>query len=235
VIIVYTAIFGGSDSLKKAPPADRCVLITDDQSIDVRGCRWEIVRSPQKEPRPRRAARSWKMGPHELFPEAEAWIWVDGSIEIRDWQRLMTDIGDADMACLAHPDRSTCYAEGETVIRLKIAHDLGRSQINAALAKYRAEGFAPTSLSTTGLLYRRNTPEVVAFNRLWRAELDQYGTNDQVHVDYCAWKAGVSIKYLEGHYRANPYAVYDKADHHKRRKPQFLPESECQHYLAEAP
>jgi len=228
MIVVYTAVFGGSDSLKKAPPADRSVCYTDDRKLAGNG--WEIVRREAQ--KPRRAARIVKMTPDQLFPEAAASIWVDGSIEIRDWPALLRDIGDAEIACLAHPDRSNCYDEGETVIRLKIAHALGKSQIRAALAKYRAEGFAPTALSTTGLFYRRHTPKVAAFNRRWSGELDRYGTNDQVHVDYCAWKSGIFVRYLRGHYRDNPYAVYDRVDHHRRRKPQFLPEKECEHYLA---
>lgn len=228
MIVVYTAIFGGSDSLKIAPEADRCVCYTDG---NLAGGGWEIVRVPVPV-KPRSAARTLKMTPHEIYPEADGWLWVDGSIEIRDFEALMAAVGDAEIACLPHPDRSTCYAEGETVIRLKIAADRGKEQVREALAKYRAEGFSPKSLSTTGLFYRRNTPRVVKFNRLWHEELNAYGTNDQVHVDYCAWKVGVEIKHLSGHYRANKYAVYDRVDHHRRRSPQFLPERECVNYLA---
>lgn len=227
MIVVYTAIFAGSDSLKSAPAADRCVCYTDG---DCAGGGWEIVRVPRPV-KPRAAARTIKMTPHELFPEASAWLWIDGSIAIRDYRALLAAIGDADIACMPHPDRKTCYDEGETVIRLKIAADKGKAQVRAALAKYRSDGFSPTALSTTGLFWRRNTPQVVAFNRLWHAELNAYGTNDQVHVDYCAWKAGIVIMHLPGQYRQNAFATYDKADHHRRRQPQFLLEAECEAYL----
>lgn len=232
MIVLYSAIFGSSDSLKRAPRGpDTCIVFTDDQNLAGPG--WSVL-ARETQAKPRRAARALKMIPHLMFPDADAWLWVDGSIEIKDWPRLIRDIGDAEIACLPHPDRSDCYAEGETVMRLKIAYDVGRHQIKEALAKYRAEGFAPTKLSTTGLLYRKNTPKVIAFNELWREELNRYGTNDQVHVDYCAWKAGVEVHYLQGHYRANPYATYDKTDHHQRRKPQFLLEKDCRNYLEQA-
>jgi hypothetical protein len=227
MIILYTAIFGGSDSLKRAPAGpDRCVCFTDDPAIFGQG--WEIVR-PSHYSSGRRAARILKLTPDDLFPDASASIWVDGSIEIRDFTALIADAAGADIACLAHPDRSTCYEEGEAVVRLRIAH---RSKVSAALALYRRDGFAPTSLSTTGLLYRRRGPKVAVFNRLWREHLDLYGTNDQVHIDYCAFKTGVPIAYLRGHYRDNPYARYDQVDHHRRRKPQFRLEADCEHYLA---
>lgn len=226
MIVAYTAIFGGSDSLKEAPPADRCVCFTDGDVAIATG--WEIVKREPPE-HPRRAARVLKMSPHALFPDASASVWIDGSIQINDWALLMRDAADAEVACFSHPDRSTCYDEGETVIRLRIAHPV---KVRAALEVYRSEGFEPSALSTTGLLFRGHTAEVNRFNELWRDHLDTYGTNDQVHVDYCAWKAGVEITHLAGHYRANPYARYHKDDHHRRRKPQFRLEAACDHYLA---
>lgn len=227
MIVVFTAIFGGSDTLKPAPlGADRCVCLSDDLAISGPG--WEVCCRPA-EKRPRRAARVAKMTPHELFPAADASIWVDGSIVIRDLPAILNDAGDADIACFVHPDRSSCYDEGYTVVRLQIAHP---KKVNLALDLYRREGFAPTALSTTGLFYRRHSPRMRHFNELWREHLDRYGTNDQVHVDYCAWKTGVRIAYLTGHYRDNPYATYDRLDHHRRRKPQFLRDEDCAHYLA---
>ena len=230
MIVVYTAIFGGSDSLKRSPDgADRCVCYTDDEALTGNG--WEIVQHKLADPsRGRSAARCLKVTPDWLFPDAAASVWVDGSIEIRDLPRLIHDAAHARIACLPHPDRSCCYDEGREVIRLERAHP---SKVGEALALYQREGFAPTRLSTTGLLYRRHAPRVAAFNAMWRDHLDRFGINDQVHVDYCAWKCGIEITDLRGHYRDNPYAVYDRADHHKRRKPQFNVGNRCEdHYLA---
>lgn len=226
MIVVYTAIFDQSDSLKQAPPADRCVCYTNDDLPTNKG--WEIFQHPIMG-QARKTARVLKVTPEKLFPEATASVWVDGSIQINDWSLLLTDVREAQIASFAHPDRSTCYDEGTTVIRLKLAHP---SKVLSALDAYRRDGFAHTELSTTGLFYRRHTDEVARFNRLWRKHLNSYGTNDQVHVDYCAWKTGIQIHHLRGHYRDNPYAKYDQLDHHRRRKPQFLLEAECEDYMA---
>jgi hypothetical protein len=219
--VLYTALFGGSDTLKPAPPGpDRCLCFTDDRALSGHG--WEMAYSTVAHPR--RAARALKTGAHLLFPEADRIVWVDGSMTITDWPHLVRDVGEAELACLPHPDRATCYEEGDTVIRLRIADP---TLIRHALATYRAEGFAPTRLSTTGVLVRRQTTRTAAFNQLWRAQLDRYGTNDQVHVDYCAWRVGLPMTDLQGHYRDNPYMRYDQADHHRRRTPQFLTEQEA--------
>lgn len=228
MIVAYTAIFGGSDRLKAAPiGADRCVCFTDDPKLSSNG--WEVVCQIPPEEKPRRTARVLKMTPHRLFPKATASIWVDGSIAIQDWPALVRDIGGAEIACLAHPDRSNCYDEGRMVIRLERACP---SSVKDALELYALAGFRPTALSTTGLFFRRHTDRMAAFNELWRDHLDRFGTNDQVHVDYCAWRTGIQVTHLRGHYRDNPYAAYDKADHHQRRQPQFNPGDRCEHYLA---
>lgn len=227
MIVAYTAIFGDSDSLKQAPPADRCVLFTDRYPKDARG--WDVHEYAGGVTPARVIARILKMTPHELFPDAEASVWVDGSIEIRDWNMLMSDTQDSEIACFAHPDRSNCYDEARMCIRLERANP---SAVQDAIDLYRDDGFSPTVLSTTGLFFRRHTSNMSWFNDLWRRHLDRYGTNDQVHVDYCAWKTHVTIDHLQGHYRDNPYAFYDKADHHQRRKPQFNPGDRCEHYLA---
>jgi hypothetical protein len=219
VIVVYTAIFGGSDSLKAAPTgADLCVCFTDDPTLA--GCGWEVRLQPSA-PSGRYAARWLKTGSVGLFPEATQTVWVDGSIALVDLTRLLADAGDADLACLAHPDRSTCYDEGRTVVALHRANPL---QIAEALALYRSAGFAPASLSTTGLLVRQSTPRVGAFNRRWREHQRRFGLNDQVHVDFCAWREDLAVTYLTGHYRDNPYMRYDRADHTRRRS--FNPPSE---------
>jgi alkaline ceramidase TOD1/glycosyltransferase MUCI70-like protein len=213
--VLYTALFGGSDRLKPAPDGPgRCVCFTDDPTLSGPGwtmTRWTVAS-------PRRAARALKTDAHRLFPAADLIVWADASMTITDWPRLLRDVGDAELACLPHPDRSTCYDEGQTVVRLALA---APTAIARALAGYRAAGFAPTRLSTTGLLVRRQTAAVAAFNDLWQAELDRYGTTrDQVHVDYCAWIVGIPVTYLTGQYRQNPYMVYDQQDHQHRRQPE---------------
>lgn len=222
MIVCYTAILGGSDRLKPAPAGpDVCVCFTDDPALA--GTGWTVVLQPPAH-QPRALARRLKLTPHILFPLAEASVWIDASMRVQDWPALLADSDGALCACLRHPDRSSCYEEGEAVIRLKIAEP---ARIRAALARYRLDGFAPTALSTTGLLVRRHTPRVAAFDERWLAQLDQYGTSDQVHMDYCAWTVGLPVTYLRGHYRDNPYVVYDQADHHARRRPRFHLEREC--------
>ncbi len=226
--VLYTAIFGNSDTIKKAPAGpDRCVCFTDDPRLRKDG--WEIV-VRTKTDFPRWQARDHKTTPEQLFPDASFVVWADGSMTVKDWPRLLRDVGEADVAVLPHPDRTNVYDEGETVIRLRIGH---RDAVRRALDSFREDGFAPTRLSTTGLLVRRMTPAVAEMDRLWHWHLEQYGINDQVHFDYCAWKAGVSITDLKGHYRANPYMVYDQRDHHHHRKPPFLLECDrASHDLA---
>lgn len=220
MIVLYSALFGGSDTLKPAPAGpDRCVMFTDNAALAGHG--WEFIVEPRSA-FTRWQARQKKTTSHLLFPDAEIVVWADASMTIMDWPRLIRDFTPGgDVACLPHPFRNNCYDEGAKCIELKIG---GVRNITKALDGMRADGFAPTVLSTTGLFLRRNTDAVRRMNEFWYDHLERFGINDQVHLDYCAWKAGASRVWLAGNYLDNPYMVYDRLDHRKHRKPQYLPD-----------
>ena len=77
MIVVYTAIYAGSDRLKQAPKgADLCVCFTDDPRLHGKGWTMRYERRPPHR-KPRHAARLVKMNPHTLFPDATMSVWVD--------------------------------------------------------------------------------------------------------------------------------------------------------------
>ncbi len=216
--ILYTSLFGGSDSLKPAPKGpDRCICYTDDPCL--RGEGWVMVHWPTKHPR--HEARVIKLSSHLLFPEEKWVVWADASMEFKfgGWDRLMNDKGNHYVSCLEHPDRQNVYSEGLELLSMESQSD--PKLVQRCLQHFRADGFVSLSLSTTGLLVRRLSQNVIEFNSLWRQHLDRYGIDDQLHFDYCVWKIGLKPHYLSGHYRDNPYMVYDHLDHRDRRTPRY--------------
>ncbi len=215
MIVVYTTIFGRSDSVKPAPAgADRCVCITDDK--DLAGGGWEFL---YHEIPPgsyaRKEARIMQSRSDLLFGVESRVVWVDASCELKDLARLLRDSRASEFAALKHPDRSDLLSEGKQTIAL------GQSPnglVEQQLVRYSAEGFASQTVSTTCLFVRRHTGAVCDMNRIWEEQLIKYGMNDQISVDYSAWKARVRIDYLEG-----SYMTYHKHDHHKRRRPGWAP------------
>lgn len=216
MIIVYTTIFGGSDSLKPAPkqPGVICCCFTDEPVEDQKG--WDIFQCPRPE-NPRREAWRMRCVPHRLFDDYDRVIWIDASFTLTDLPRLLLDAGEAEIAALRHHRRKTVYEEGAEIIRIGQASAAG---VNRQLNYYHERGFNLPHLSTSCILVRSNTVAVNQFNDRWAREIEGYsGDNTQLSLDYAAWVNGLEIKALQGSYRGTPYGIYDKVDHKQRRRP----------------
>ncbi len=217
-VIVFTAILGTSDSLKPAPSGvDRAVCFVDDVAAhpDDRG--WELV-GWTYEGDPRREAWRLRCLPHLLFEEEyDRVIWIDASFTLTDVPRLLRDAGDAPIAALPHLARRTCYQEAKEIIRIGQAD---AASVQRQMQQYRADGYAPASLSISCIIVRSNARAVRAFNEEWAAQIAAHpGDNTQLSLDYSAWKHGMAIAPLRGGRKDTPYAVHDHADHKRRRRP----------------
>lgn len=216
MVVLYTTIFGQSDSLKKAPSGpSRCVCFVDDPSRYPNARGWDLVQHDAVDPR--REAWHLRCIPHLLFPEARKTVWVDASFTVTDWATLILDASGHDLAGLQHHARKTCYEEGREIIRVGQAE---ARDVLPQLDRYRREAFAPSALTISCIIVRANTSRVTAFNEAWDAEIQRHaGDNTQLSVDYCAWKNGLTVHPLRGVRKNNPYAIHDHADHKKRRQP----------------
>lgn len=214
--ILYTAILRGSDALKPAPPGVEAICFVDYPNAvrDARG--WTIVPHVY-DGDPRREAWRLRCKADLLFGEYDRAVWIDASFRYVDFARLLDDAGDGELVGMRHPHRSSAYDEGPVLVEEGRGCAAG---VQAQLAAYRAEGFEPSNLTTAGILVRRPTPKIVRFNRLWQWEIERWrDDNTQLSLDYCAWKVGLEIEYLEGSYIDNPYITYDHEDHKLRWRP----------------
>lgn len=215
--ILYTTIFGGSNSLKPAPSgADRCVCFTDHADLTVESVGWE--RGHWETPtNPRREAWHLRCVPHLLFSDYARVVWVDASFLVIDLPKLLEDAGRAPIAALRHPDRSSHAHEGQKLVKYGQSH---AQPIQRQLDAYERDGFTSDYCSVSCLLVRDRSADVQAFNETWDAEINTHpGDNTQVSLDYSAWKNGLRIKALAGTRHDNPYAIHDHADHKRRRQP----------------
>lgn len=219
MIIVASALIGPTESIGPAPPAPqgvRFVCYTDRR--DLNG--WQPLPAPAGHPR--LAARRAKMRVLDDFPGHEFSIWVDASFDLLCDPRALVREAVAtgcDVVGLRHPDRRRIRDEAREVIRLGLApKDLVTRQLEAyQLAGFDCDDAPRTVITTTGLMVRRHTQAVQAFTHRWHDELEQWTIRDQLSVDYAAWRTGVAIGYLPGHYRDNRFALYNRVRHRERR------------------
>ncbi len=136
----------------------------------------------------RRESKRVKILAHRLFPRADWWLWLDWPFRLTVEPEQMV-IDGANIVGFKHRFNGDAYEEHAACARMQ-KDDL--SVMGKQLDRYRSERFpVGFGLIECGVLLRRNTPEVIAFNEAWWAEVEKGSTRDQLSVGYAAWKTGV--------------------------------------------
>jgi hypothetical protein len=214
-LVVFTTVIGGhTDPLRTVQhrnPDVRYLCFTDRLILDSnRGWELVLVRVPEGVD-PAFFSRRLKILAHETLIDydPDVSLWVDAAFELycdpvdvaQRW------LWRADMIAMKHPDRQTIVQEGETLVRLGI---VPKATIEQQLLRARVEGFeysAQRAITSTGFCMRRHSRRVLDFNKAWWKLFAAAGHHrDQMSVDWALWKVGLDMRYLDGHYRDNPYA-----------------------------
>ncbi len=149
---------------------------------------------------------------HQVAPDCDVYIWIDAAYELHVDPRVFIPTAlRADIGMLVHPHHTSIIDEAAAIMHRRAPPHPWPSQadLDRQVDRYLSERYPNTALSSTGLVVRRNDVRTHKFNNAWWLELQAYRhTRDQMSFDYVAWKQGIVIHYLEGHYRANPYATW---------------------------
>ena len=80
--------------------------------------------------------------------------------------------------------------------------------LESRMAKYRAEGYpAHNGLNEAGVILRRHTPAIEAFNNAWWAELSRHSRRDQLSLNYVLDKLAIRPALFPGVICDNPGIV----------------------------
>jgi hypothetical protein len=200
--VVYTAVFGNiGDQLHEPVQASgvRYVAFVDSAVATKQTHKgWELLPPRWERPDKRRQARQHKCLAHELFPETEYTLWVDGCLTPRENMQSMVEylLNDHDLAAFEHAERNCVYQEVEACIRLKKDQpELMRNQV----ARYRKEQYPYNNgLAETTAVLRRHTPQIAELNQAWWKEIREGSVRDQLSLDYVCWRLGVRYTHLSG-------------------------------------
>ncbi|MBY0407316.1 MAG: DUF616 domain-containing protein [Rickettsiales bacterium] len=203
-LVVYTAITAGKDKLHEPAhtiPGVEYVCFTD---AAITSQVFTIRPLPFTEATPRLTARRLKLFAHTLFPNHEASLWLDGSKRIRrDLTPLLAEMARSPLTFMAHPERTSVYAEAEACMRL------GRDNaeaIAAQAAHYRAQGLPENSgLYETSVFFRRHTTAIADIMENWWRELLARSPRDQLSLPFVLWQAGITPQSLPFRQWHDPY------------------------------
>jgi FkbM family methyltransferase len=187
-VVIYTAIAG--DYCRLLPPAAlmpgaRYICFSDmpRQTYDI----WTIRPLPRQfAESPRWSARWCKLHPHELFPDAETAVWMDGNIIINGdmEQYIRTALaGDSPVGMIRHPHRDCVYEEVAACLELNKDQE---DRLLEQKRRYASRGLPPHGgLYETGVIINNlKHPALPALYDLWWQELSTGSFRDQVSLPY---------------------------------------------------
>lgn len=208
---VYTAITDGRDQLRGIAgraPGWGYVCFTDGAGHPD----WETRPAVDTFPDPVRNARAHKLRPDLHLPDAEISLWLDGNFELAcDLDELVERyLADDDVAFHRHPQRDCVYAEALACIEREKDDP---AVIARQVLGYAAEGFpAHGGLPATGVVLRRHTRLVAAFNRRWEEELERGSRRDQLSVTYALDRTEIGYACFDSDYWHGPLFAYRRHD-----------------------
>ena len=207
-IILYTAIFGGKDHLRKVEkfPEIDCVCFTDNKYLKPNGWNVELI-TPEPEINSRMNAKFYKLFPHLLFPKYKYSIWIDGSIGVRSNPRqLLSDsLKKQDIAVFDH-GRNCIYDEAEVCSKYKKDDP---EIIKKHMERYRNEGYpVQNGLVSNGIMFRRhNEKKVLETMEFWWNEIKNGSSRDQLSFAYSAWKKELKYNVIPMLIAESPYFI----------------------------
>jgi len=224
-IIVYTAIFGGYDTIHEPTiklPNVEYIMFTDQ---NIKSDIWNVRKVNAIYKDPTRNARKYKLLPHRWFPDYEYSIWVDGNIIVRDNVNEIIDryLKKTDVAVFDHNQnkldpRNCVYEEAKVILylgQLNRNYKDDPALIIKQMEKYEADRYpANNGLVVSMIVARRHNVCKKAMEKWWE-ELKYNTKRDQLSFNYSMWKTDTNVTYIPGDSRDNKW-FYHTGAHNKK-------------------
>lgn len=202
--VLYTAIFGGYDTLKQPKSQDAsCDFVCfTDQKMPPRVGAWRVIHvKTGHEVHPRTQAKQFKILSHRVFPggrlalryapwsrrrRVDLSIWVDASLQIKS-ATFVTDmrnrLGDGHWAMFVHPDRDCIYDEALVSMTMRKYRDL---PIRPQMETYRSVVPPHSGLYACTVIVRREPSgeRLERAHELWWNENITWTYQDQLSLPF---------------------------------------------------
>lgn len=161
------------------------ICFTDRPEIDLKGWTPRLVEPVLPMDRPR-SSRDFKMRPHRLFPDHEASLYIDASVQLletpwRLWERLMPR-EEILIGLMEHSERLTLFDEFRAVAAAGFD-----DWVTLASQYFAYQAMSPTLLDSKplwgGVLARRHHhADVIHVMEMWWAHCLRYSRRDQLSL-----------------------------------------------------
>lgn len=147
-----------------------------------------------------------KIQTHRFLPNYDAYIWIDGRVEITAdvfCEEMIKGLGDNDVAIFDHPERSTVNEEmGYMQEQFRLGNHYllsryGNQDMKAEDIFYQREGMGKYPLFACTIFARKNNEKVnAAFNEWWRRCIE-FSYFDQTMFTYAGYKHELTVNTLD--------------------------------------
>lgn len=201
--VVYTCITGGYDTLCHVPPSNNpnvdFICFTDKEPDLTEG--WTIKPIPDefKDVPKKKVQRMVKICPHRFLGEYDVSLWIDGNIQMlkdpSDFIR-MHDLRRYPFYTRKHPGRDCIYEEGYAVMKMgKDSPENIKNQLKEYVKEKYPEHYG--LVESNIILRRHNDPRCIILDNMWANQVLTKSHRDQLSFNYCMWKTGVEIGFLD--------------------------------------
>lgn len=216
MITVFTSITEGKDKLiEKQNNKDANFVAFID--IAYKSKTWDIRHAYDRFLSSRRNSRAPKILAHQ-FIDTDYSIWMDGNIKLKvsaqEVINLWLENDKYDLAVCKHNCNDCIYKEA------LICANAGLDDpfvIQEQMKKYEKEGFGKErGMGECGVIVRKHTSKVEAFNNYWWSEHCRGSVRDQFSFMYAVDKVGLKVNFVEPNIYHNSF--FELTDHKTPRQ-----------------
>lgn len=202
-IAIYTCIIGGYDKLLQPAEVQDgfdfiCFVGKGEEHAPKDGA-WEIRELPVSFGNAALDSRWPKMHPHEVLPDYECSVWIDGNIEICDSTlyraaRIKQSAG-VPFSGVTHPSRDCVYQEARKCRDMQYISYFQLFRVWTFLFLHgipRHYGMFEANL----MFRRHNDPDIIRFDELWWKKVLHFCRRDQLSQMWCFKRCGLRRDYL---------------------------------------
>lgn len=198
-IAVYTCITGDYDNLKEIPTLEEGIdyyCFTNNKKI--KSNTWNVIYIDDENLSNVQLARKIKILGHELINDYDILLWMDGAVtfkkNIKDFINTYLDKKDVIVGFI-HGERDNIKDEANACYRFDKE---SKENINKILKFYKDENYPFNNglIESTVYIKRPKDKIVQETMKLWFSMILNYSTRDQLSFNYCIYKTGLKVKWI---------------------------------------
>lgn len=209
---VYTCITGDYDNLKEIPKIEKGIdyyCFTNNKKI--KSNTWNVIYIEDENLSNVQLARKIKILGHELINDYDILLWMDGAVtfkkNIKNFINTYLDKKDVFVGFM-HGERDNIIDEAYACYRF---NKESKENINKILKFYKDENYSFNNglIESTVYIKRPKNKIVQETMRLWFSMILNYSTRDQLSFNYCIYKTGLKVKWINEKVFSNKWFNWD--------------------------